>query len=102
MVFKPSEMTPLTAMELALRAYTDAGIPSGVFNIVQGDGRVGQALSRHEGIATSLTGEVGTGKKVMADAAGTKMVIYELGGKSPLIILQMQRLRQCCFCCFAR
>ena len=87
MVFKPSEMTPLTAMELA-RAYTDAGIPPGVFNIVQGDGRVGQALSRHEGIAkVSLTGEVGTGKKVMADAAGTlKQVTMELGGKSPLII----------------
>ena len=87
MVFKPSEMTPLTAMELA-RAYTDAGVPPGVFNIVQGDGRVGQALSRHEGIAkVSLTGEVGTGKKVMADAAGTlKQVTMELGGKSPLII----------------
>ncbi len=87
MIFKPSEMTPLTAMELA-RAYMDAGVPPGVFNIVQGDGRVGQALSRHEGIAkVSLTGEVGTGKKVMADAAGTlKQVTMELGGKSPLII----------------
>jgi betaine-aldehyde dehydrogenase len=87
MIFKPSELTPLTVMELA-RAYTDAGLPPGVFNVVQGDGRVGQALSRHEGIAKiSLTGEVGTGKKVMADAAGTlKQVTMELGGKSPLII----------------
>ena len=63
-------------------------MPPGVFNIVQGHGRVGQALSRHSGIAkVSLTGEVETGKKVMADAAGTlKQVTMELGGKSPLII----------------
>ena len=87
MVFKPSELTPLTAMELA-RAYTDAGVPPGVFNVVQGDGRTGQALSRHPRIAkVSITGEVETGKRVMADAAGTlKHVTMELGGKSPLII----------------
>ena len=87
MVFKPSELTPLTAMELA-RAYTDAGVPPGVFNVVHGDGRTGQALSRHPGIAKiSLTGEVETGKRVMADASATlKHVTMELGGKSPLIV----------------
>ena len=87
MVFKPSEETPLTAPKLA-EIYTEAGVPDGVFNVVQGDYRVGRMLSRHPGIAkVSFTGEVGTGKKVMADAAGTlKQVTMELGGKSPLIV----------------
>ncbi len=87
MIFKPAELTPLTALKLA-EIYTEAGLPDGVFNVVQGDGRTGQMLSRHPGIAKiSLTGEVGTGKRVMADAAQTlKHVTFELGGKSPLII----------------
>ncbi len=87
MVFKPAEITPLTAMLLA-EVYTEAGVPNGVFNVVQGDGRVGQMLSRHPGVAkVSLTGEVSTGKLVMADAASTlKEVTLELGGKSPLIV----------------
>ncbi len=87
MVFKPSEETPLTALKLA-EIFTEAGLPDGVFNVVQGDYRVGQMLSRHENIVkVSFTGECGTGKKVMADAAGTlKPVTMELGGKSPLIV----------------
>lgn len=86
-VFKPAELTPLTALKLG-EVYRDAGVPAGVFNVVQGDGRVGQMLSRHPGIdKISLTGEVGTGKKVMADAAATlKGVTLELGGKSPIIV----------------
>lgn len=89
MVFKPSEETPLTALKLA-EIFTEAGLPDGVFNVVQGDYRVGQALSRHPQIAkVSFTGECGTGKKVMADAAGTlKQVTMELGGKSPLIVFE--------------
>ncbi|CZF86606.1 betaine-aldehyde dehydrogenase [Grimontia marina] len=87
MVFKPSEETPLTALKLA-EIFTEAGMPNGVFNVVQGDYRVGQMLSRHDNIVkVSFTGECGTGKKVMADAAGTlKPVTMELGGKSPLIV----------------
>ncbi len=87
MVFKPAELTPLTAMKLA-EIYTEAGLPAGVFNVVQGDGRVGRALSVHPGVAkVSLTGEVGTGRLVMAQAAGSlKHVTLELGGKSPLIV----------------
>jgi betaine-aldehyde dehydrogenase len=87
MIFKPSELTPLTAIELA-RALTDAGVPDGVFNVVQGQGPVGQALARHPRIAkVSLTGSVPTGRRVMADAASTlKHVTMELGGKSPLIV----------------
>jgi len=87
MIFKPAELTPLTAAVLA-EVYTEAGLPAGVFNVVQGDGRTGQMLVRHPGVAkVSLTGEVGTGRRVMADAAqGLKQVTMELGGKSPLIV----------------
>ncbi|RTE64864.1 betaine-aldehyde dehydrogenase [Amphritea opalescens] len=89
MIFKPSEETPLSVLKLA-EIFTEAGLPDGVFNVVQGDYRVGQALSRHPEIAkVSFTGECGTGKKVMADAAGSlKEVTMELGGKSPLIVFE--------------
>jgi len=87
MIFKPSEETPLGALKLA-EIFTEAGIPDGVFNVVQGAGEVGSWLTHHTEIAkVSFTGEVGTGKKVMAGAATTlKDVTMELGGKSPLII----------------
>ncbi|MEC4726713.1 betaine-aldehyde dehydrogenase [Shewanella sp. D64] len=87
MIFKPSEETPLGALKLA-EIFTQAGVPDGVFNVIQGDGRVGAWLTNNEEIAKiSFTGEVGTGKKVMAAAASSlKQVTMELGGKSPLII----------------
>jgi len=87
MIFKPSEETPLGALKLA-EVFSDAGIPDGVFNVIQGAGDVGAWLTHHPDIAkVSFTGEVGTGKKVMAGAATTlKDVTMELGGKSPLII----------------
>ncbi|MGH6945728.1 MAG: betaine-aldehyde dehydrogenase [Kiloniellales bacterium] len=87
MIFKPAELTPLSALKLA-EILTEAGLPDGVFNVVQGMAPTGRLLTRHPGIAkVSLTGEVGTGKKVMADAAETlKKVTLELGGKSPLIV----------------
>ncbi len=87
MIFKPAELTPLTAVKLA-EIMKEAGVPDGVFNVVQGFAETGRLLTRHPGIAKiSLTGEVGTGKKVMADAAETlKYVTLELGGKSPLIV----------------
>lgn len=90
MVFKPSEVTPLTALKLA-EIFSKAGLPDGVFNVVQGDYRVGVALSEHPNIAKmSFTGGVATGKKVMADSANSslKQVTMELGGKSPLLICQ--------------
>ena len=89
MIFKPAELTPLTALKLA-EIYTEAGLPDGVFNVVQGFGDTGRLLTRHPGIAkVSLTGEVGTGKKVMADAAESlKAVTLELGGKSPMIVFE--------------
>ena len=89
MIFKPSEVTPLSALRLA-EIYTEAGVPSGVFNVLQGPGRtVGQWLSEHPRIEKiSFTGGVETGKKVMASAAlsSLKEVTMELGGKSPLIV----------------
>ncbi|MGF7241901.1 betaine-aldehyde dehydrogenase [Pseudomonas oryzihabitans] len=89
MIFKPSEVTPLTALKLA-EIYTEAGLPAGVFNVVNGVGpEVGVALTEHPGIEKiSFTGGVATGKKVMASAAGStlKEVTMELGGKSPLIV----------------
>lgn len=89
MVFKPAHLTPLTALKLA-EIYTEAGLPDGVFNVVPGDHRTGEALVAHPGVAkVSLTGEVGTGKLIMANAAATlKNVTLELGGKSPLIIFE--------------
>ena len=87
MIFKPSELTPLTALELE-KVYLEAGVPEGVFQVVIGFGETGALLARHPGIAKiSLTGSVPTGKRVMAAAADTlKYVNLELGGKSPLII----------------
>ncbi len=88
MLFKPSEITPLSVLKLA-EIYTEAGVPAGVFNVVQGDGSVGALLASHPGIAkVSFTGGVATGKKVMAlaGASSLKEVTMELGGKSPLIV----------------
>lgn len=90
MIFKPSEVTPTGALKLA-EILTEAGLPNGVFNVVQGDFRVGTALSEHPDIAkVSFTGGIATGKKVMAQAAQSslKEVTMELGGKSPLIICE--------------
>ena len=89
MIFKPSEVTPLTALKLA-EIYTEAGVPDGVFNVLPGVGaETGQLLTEHPGIdKVSFTGGVVSGKKVMANAAGStlKEVTMELGGKSPLIV----------------
>lgn len=88
MVYKPSESTPLHGHILA-EIYTEAGVPPGVFNIVNGAGEVGAYLASHPSIAkVSFTGQVSTGKKVAGSAAGgMKYVTMELGGKSPVIIL---------------
>lgn len=87
MIYKPAELTPITATLLA-DIMMQAGVPAGVYNVVHGDGAVGARLSRHPDIAkVSLTGETTTGRAVMADAAATlKQVTMELGGKSPLLV----------------
>ncbi|MBT8459294.1 MAG: betaine-aldehyde dehydrogenase [Boseongicola sp.] len=87
MVFKPSETTPLSALRIA-EILSEAGLPDGVFNVVQGRGEVGASLITDDRVAkVSLTGSVPTGRKVYSAAAeGMRHVTMELGGKSPLLI----------------
>jgi betaine-aldehyde dehydrogenase len=87
MIFKPAELTPLSAAKLA-EIFLAAGMPPGLFQVVQGRADTGRLLTAHPAIRkVSLTGEVGTGKAVMRDASATlKAVTLELGGKSPLIV----------------
>ncbi len=87
MVFKPSEVTPLGALKLA-EILVEAGLPAGLFNVVQGRGAVGASLVTDPRVAkVSLTGSVPTGRRVYAAAAdGVRHVTMELGGKSPLIV----------------
>jgi len=89
MVLKPSEVAPLSAYIFA-RIMDEAGVPAGVFNLVNGDGpTVGTALSRHPDVdMMSFTGSTRAGSLVAQNAAPTvKRVTQELGGKSPNIIL---------------
>ncbi len=89
MVLKPSEVAPRTAHILA-EILDEAGVPAGVFNLVNGDGpTVGAALSEHPDVdMVSFTGSTEAGKLVsVAAAANLKKVSLELGGKSANIIL---------------
>src|SRR6185312_13279025 len=93
MIFKPANLTPLTAMRLQ-ELLAEAGLPDGLFQVVQGFADTGRLLTRHPRIRkVSVTGAVATGKAVMADAAPTlKHLTLELGGKSPLIIFEDARI----------
>jgi len=96
MVLKPSEIAPVNATLLA-EVFDAAGVPAGVFNLVQGDGQgVGSALSAHEGIdMMSFTGSTRAGVLVARAAADTvKRVTQELGGKSANIILESAPLKE--------
>jgi acyl-CoA reductase-like NAD-dependent aldehyde dehydrogenase len=87
-VLKPAEQTPMTAVVIAELAL-EAGIPPGVFNVVQGRGEtVGAALVAHPEVdAITFTGSNQTGRAIQAGAAArAKRVTLELGGKSPLIV----------------
>lgn len=85
-VLKMSELSPLTANELG-RLALEAGVPEGVFNVVQGYGATaGDALIKHADVrAVSFTGGTTTGRKIMSNA-GIKKYSMELGGKSPVIV----------------
>jgi len=87
MIFKPSETTPLCALKVA-EILHEAGLPAGLYNVVQGLGDVGASLVKDPRVdKVSLTGSLPTGRKVYAAAAeGMRHVTMELGGKSPLII----------------
>ena len=89
MVLKPSELTPSNAMIFS-EILADAGVPAGVFNLVNGSGdEVGTAMTRHPDIdCISFTGSTRAGKAVAINSADSvKKVIQELGGKSANIIL---------------
>ncbi len=88
-VLKPAPGTPLTALMLA-ELSAEAGIPPGVLNVISGGNDAGQALVEHPLVRmVSLTGSVGTGKKIMKTAADTlKRVHLELGGKAPFIVFE--------------
>ncbi len=89
MVLKPTEIAPLNAILFA-EIMDEAGVPAGVFNLVNGDGpTVGEAMSSHPGIdMMSFTGSTRAGISVAKGAADTvKRVSQELGGKSANIIL---------------
>ncbi len=88
MVLKPAGTAPLTCLTLA-GILEGAGLPGGVLNLVTGPGEtVGRAIARHPAIRkVSFTGEVETGRQVMADAApAMKRVTLELGGSDPMIV----------------
>jgi betaine-aldehyde dehydrogenase len=86
-VLKPSEITPLIALEYA-RLALKAGFPPGVVNVITGRGDVGRRLVEHPGVdMISFTGGTSTGKSI-AEAAGRQLkpVVLELGGKSPNVV----------------
>ena len=91
LVLKPSEFSPLSACKLAALAI-EAGVPPGVFNVVNGSGStVGSALAHHPKVdLISFTGSTATGKQIMMAAAQSNMkrVMLECGGKSPFIIFE--------------
>ncbi|MBO0610624.1 5-carboxymethyl-2-hydroxymuconate semialdehyde dehydrogenase [Myceligenerans salitolerans] len=87
-VLKPAEFTPLSA-SLWAGIFEEAGLPRGVFNLVNGIGEeAGDALVRHPGVPLiSFTGESSTGQTIFANAAPhLKGLSMELGGKSPAVV----------------
>ena len=95
-VLKPSEFTPLTALELA-RVCNDVGLPKGVLNVVTGLGsEAGARLAAHPGVRKlAFTGSVPTGIAVASAAAkDVKSISLELGGKSPIVIFDDADIEQ--------
>jgi aldehyde dehydrogenase (NAD+) len=94
-VLKPSEVSPLSALVLA-EVLHEAGLPKGVFNLVNGDGlTVGSAIAQHPDVdMVSFTGSTRAGILVAKSAADTvKRVTQELGGKSPYLVMRDADLR---------
>jgi aldehyde dehydrogenase (NAD+) len=88
-VLKPAEDTSLTALFFA-GLCADAGVPPGVINILTGDGRVGELIVQHPGIAKiAFTGSTEVGRLIRRSTAGSgKSLTLELGGKSPFVVLE--------------
>lgn len=91
-VVKPSELTPLTALKIG-EVFKEAQLPSGLVEIVTGDGSTGSALVETGVNKIMFTGSVATGKLV-AEAAARHLtpVVLELGGKDPMIVLEDAKL----------
>jgi succinate-semialdehyde dehydrogenase/glutarate-semialdehyde dehydrogenase len=86
-VLKPSELTPLVALELASLLHS-AGVPKDVFQVLIGEGPAGAALLASPIDKLVFTGSVATGKRIAAAAAGRVLpVVLELGGKDPMLVL---------------
>lgn len=95
-ILKPSEVTPLSAQRYA-ELFVDAGFPAGVLNLVHGAGKVGAALSSHEGLnGLIFTGSYETGRRIREATFDQphKKVCLELGGKNPAIVLDDADLEQ--------
>jgi aldehyde dehydrogenase (NAD+) len=88
-VLKPAEFTPLTALAFA-EICQEIGLPSGVVNIVTGDGSTGEALVKHADVdKIAFTGSTEVGRAIRAATANShKKISLELGGKSPFIIFE--------------
>ena len=88
-VFKAAEQTPITAMYFA-HLCQQAGIPSGVINMVNGDGVIGASLAAHEGIdKVAFTGSTAVGQSIRKSTAGQgKKLTLELGGKSAFVVFE--------------
>jgi aldehyde dehydrogenase (NAD+) len=87
-ILKPSELTPLTTIRLA-RFCVDAGVPTGVVNLLTGDGDLGRALVEHPDVdKVSFTGSTAVGRAIVRASADSnlKRLSLELGGKAPSII----------------
>jgi aldehyde dehydrogenase (NAD+) len=88
-IIKPSEMSAIQT-QIVIEALHEAGVPAGVFNIINGRGEVvGAEISAHRDVAkVSFTGSTATGRAILRAGAETmKRVTLELGGKSPMIVL---------------
>ena len=86
-VLKPSELTPLLALELASLLHA-SGVPEEIFQVIVGDGSAGSALLRAPIDKLVFTGSVSTGKRIAAAAAERLLpVVLELGGKDPMLVL---------------
>ncbi|CAB4057215.1 ALDH [Lepeophtheirus salmonis] len=88
MVLKPAEQTPLSALYMAALT-KEVGFPKGVINVVTGDGQqTGAALSQHMDVdKIAFTGSTEVGKLITSNASNLKRVSLELGGKSPLVVM---------------
>ena len=88
-VFKPSEVAPHAA-EVYARCLEEAGVPPGVFNLVQGGARTGAALAAHGGVDGVLfTGSWGVGQAIARATLGqSKLLALEMGGKNAALILE--------------